>query len=98
MYGVHTIRYLEESKFDISFVATEAIFDGSIYAPTREKAFIKKLMIDSGYTSYLLVDDSKFDRYSYSKIADLDQFDGVIVNNGLDDNTKNCIQQVTKVI
>lgn len=98
MYGVHTIRYLEESKFDISFVATEAIFDGSIYAPTREKAFIKKLMIDSGYTSYLLVDDSKFDRYSYSKIASLDKFDGIVVNSELDDVTKNYIQQFTKVI
>lgn len=33
MYGVHTIKYLEESKFDVSFVATEAVFDASISAP-----------------------------------------------------------------
>ena len=98
MYGVHTVSYLEEAKFDVSFIATEAVHNNSIYAPTREKAFIKKLMIESGCTSYLLVDDSKFHRYSYSKIADLDQFDGVIVNNGLDDNIKNYIQQFTKVI
>lgn len=98
IYGAHTTRFLEEEKFDISFVATEAIHDGAIYAPTAEKANVKRLMVECGKESCLLVDDSKLDRFSYSKICNLNEFDLIILNDGLSVSSRKYLEQFTKVL
>lgn len=99
MYGAQTIDMLNSIKVSVSFVGTQAIdvYEG-IYAPTIEKAKVKRLMVECGQTSYLVVDSSKFNHTAFAKICDLNDFTGIITDNSLDEEIRRSLQSATTVI
>lgn len=99
MYGVQTIDILRSIKVNISFVGTQAMdVDEGVYAPTIEKATVKRLMMKCDQVSYLVVDSSKFGSTDFSKVCNLREFSGIITEDSLDEETIELLKQHTTVI
>ena len=67
------------------FTSTSAISAGAAYHPDSQIATIKRAMMRAATKRYLLADSSKFGQTALHKIADLDQFDMIIVDQPLPD-------------
>ncbi|MFE1245849.1 DeoR/GlpR family DNA-binding transcription regulator [Fictibacillus sp. NPDC058756] len=82
MLGPHAQALLREIKVDLLFLGTHAIDLGNgMSAPTMEKALIKKLMISSAKTIWLVADSSKFNKNAFSHVCSLNEINGIITDS-----------------
>lgn len=82
MSGPHTQSLLRQIKVDLLFLGTHAIdLDNGMSAPTMEKALIKKLMVASAKSIWLVADSSKFNKNAFSQICSLDEINGIITDS-----------------
>lgn len=99
MYGAQTIDMLNNIKVNVSFVGTQAMtIDEGIFAPTIEKAKVKRLMMKCGQTAYLVVDSSKLNHTAFSKICDLKDFTGIITDDRMSEDNRTLLEEETTVI
>jgi len=99
MYGTQTVDMLENIKVNVSFVGTQAMdIDEGIFAPTIEKAKVKRLMMQCGHSAYLVVDSSKLNHTAFSKICELEDFTGIITDDHFDEKTVALLEEKTTVI
>lgn len=99
MYGSQTIDMLNNIRVNVSFVGTQALMiDEGIFAPTIQKAKVKRLMMKCGQTAYLVVDSSKFNHTAFSKICDLKDFDGIIVEDSIEHEDMKKLAEQTVVL
>ncbi|CAD2079713.1 DeoR family regulatory proteins [Jeotgalicoccus coquinae] len=99
IYGPQTIDVLNDIKVNVSFVGTQAMkIDEGIFAPTIEKAKVKRLMMKCGQTAYLIVDSSKLNHTAFSKICDLKDFTGIITDNNVGEEELKQLAEHTTVI
>lgn len=99
IYGSQTIDVLNDIKVNVSFVGTQAMkIDEGIFAPTIEKAKVKRLMMKCGQAAYLTVDSSKLNHTAFSKICDLKDFTGIITDNNVEEKELEKLAEHTTVI
>ena len=99
MYGSQTIDMLNNIKVNVSFVGTQAMtISEGIFAPTIEKAKVKRLMMKCGQAAYLVVDSSKLNHTAFSKICDLKDFTGMITDDSMSQKDLEQIAEQTSVI
>lgn len=99
IYGSQTIDVLNDIKVNVSFVGTQAMtIDEGIFAPTIEKAKVKRLMMKCGQAAYLIVDSSKLNHTAFSKICDLKDFTGIITDNNVEEKELEKLAEHTTVI
>lgn len=81
-YGTQTEEQIHQYKVDIAFLGASSVGeDGYFYDSYIPEAGVKKAIIQSARETYVLVDSSKFEKYSliaYSHAADVT---GIIVDN-----------------
>jgi DeoR/GlpR family transcriptional regulator of sugar metabolism len=75
-----SIRNLAANAY---FTSTSAISNGAAYHPDPQITTIKRAMMRAASKRYLLIDSSKFGQTALLKVADLDQFDKIIVDQPL---------------
>lgn len=79
---------IEKLYVDIAFLGADAISAKSgIYNSNFMEIGIKKSIISSGRKKVLLADHSKFKQKALAKVCDIDVFDTIITDNGLDSET-----------
>ncbi|MBS4534503.1 DeoR/GlpR transcriptional regulator [Clostridium sp. D2Q-14] len=72
--GVDAITNLSKFRFDKAFLGMNAIhLEYDLTTPDTEEAKMKEKAIDLSGESFVLVDDSKFNKVSFVKVADLDR-------------------------
>ena len=99
IYGPQTIDVLNSIKVNVSFVGTQAMkVDEGIFAPTIEKAKVKRLMMKCGQAAYLIVDSSKLNHTAFSKICDLKDFTGIITDDNVGEEELKQLVKHTTVI
>lgn len=82
MYGYYATQMMESFKFDVGFFGTASIDEKfRVLTPTIEKAFLKKLLLKNCNQSFLVADNSKFNRIAMYKVADLVDYVGVITDH-----------------
>jgi DeoR/GlpR family transcriptional regulator of sugar metabolism len=82
--GPHAETLLQQLKVDLLFLGTHAIdLSNGLSAPTMEKASIKKMMIASAKSIWLVADSSKFNKNAFSHVCSLGQINGVITDSQL---------------
>lgn len=64
---------------DLFIMSTSAVINDTCYHHTQETVEVKRAMFESAQTRILLLDHSKFERRALHALADLDEFDHVIV-------------------
>ena len=71
---------------DVSFIGADAISVGNgVFNTNFNEIGIKKSGIESGKRKVLLADSSKFSRKALAKICDLQEFDIIITDSGIDE-------------
>jgi DeoR/GlpR family transcriptional regulator of sugar metabolism len=73
------------------FTSTSSIAGGSAYHPDPQIATIKRAMMRAASKRYLLVDSSKFGRTALMRVAGLDEFDKIIVDEPLPEEEANAL-------
>lgn len=76
------------------FTSTSAIAAGAAYHPDPQIVAIKHAMMRAASKRYLLADSSKFGRTALFKVADLDQFDKIIVDRQLPDEEMDALPEL----
>lgn len=88
MFGSVTQMVLETLHVDICFLGAHAIdLEQGVTAPTFEKALIKQKMIAAAERTWILADNSKFNKSAYSKVCDLSKVQGIVIDNNMQPST-----------
>ena len=86
--GVSAEEQLKSYRLDAAFIGAAAIgIDGKAYDGYSLEAWYKKTIFDIANKVYLLVDSSKFNKYDLTAYAHLNQFAGIITDDGIDSKT-----------
>ena len=72
---------------DVLFTSTTAIAGLEAFHPEQQIVAVKQMMMASAQRRYLLVDHNKFNKTALHKVASLKDFDAVIVDSGIDQQT-----------
>lgn len=85
---------------DVSFIGADAVSVGNgVFNTNFNEIGIKKSGIESGKRKVLLADSSKFSRKALAKICDLQEFDIIITDSGIDEaQLKILKEKITRVI
>ncbi|MGK0577092.1 DeoR/GlpR family DNA-binding transcription regulator [Macrococcus capreoli] len=87
--GVQAIENLKQFRFDKAFMGANGIHETyGLTTPDIEEAYIKQIAVNCAQKSYFLLDDSKFEEYTFAKICDLEQDKTIIITNSKNDKTK----------
>lgn len=99
LFGPLTEQVLRNLHVDLFFLGAHAVhLEAGITAPTFEKASIKKLMIESAETTWLVADSSKFGQKSLTKVCHLSCIDGVITDDGITDVCEEILKEHLQVV
>lgn len=79
--GPSCVAQLEVLHADVYVTSTTAVSDGGAWHPDAEIAATKRAMLRAARQRLLLVDHSKLGRVALHRVADLDAFDAVIVED-----------------
>lgn len=94
LIGISTEEFFRSVNADIAFIGCDSVdlAAGSIYNASFMEVGVKKQMIKSANSIYLVADHAKFSRKSLALVASLDEFDGVITDEGLDEESRGILQ------
>ena len=80
--GRMTTTTIRELRADTFFMSSAAVTDDSCFHQSQQSVDTKRAMFDAAARRVLVVDHTKFDKRALYKVADLDEFDEVIVDSG----------------
>ncbi len=81
--GEMAVRYLSEVRVEKGFIATDGWDLSGTYNSSTFEVGIKKMIIKNSIKTFLIADYTKYDRVAFVKVADLEQFEGIIVDSPL---------------
>jgi DeoR/GlpR family transcriptional regulator of sugar metabolism len=81
--GHMTVNEIGRLRADTVFLSMAAITDDMVFHQSAEMVETKRAMLDSASCRILLADSTKFGRRALHALADLSEFDLVIVDDGL---------------
>ncbi|MFD1020262.1 DeoR/GlpR family DNA-binding transcription regulator [Thalassobacillus hwangdonensis] len=89
---------LRNIRVDVVFLGANAIdlHDG-ITTPSMEKAYIKKLMLDSARSKWIVADHSKFNKRSFAHVCNFSEVNGIITDDQINAETRRQLEQETNI-
>ena len=84
-------------KTDISFIGTSGFTLEGITTPTLDKEGLKRRLIKAGKKTILVTDSSKYNRENFIRIADIDDFDLIITDKGLEEKAYKALKEKVQV-
>ena len=82
--GPQSVRTLRDMHYDVLFMSVPAVSRGMCFHPSSAAADLKRAFIESAELTVLLVDHTKFTRRAVHRICDVEEFDAVVVDDGLE--------------
>ena len=99
VFGTYAENMLKEIHVDILFLGAHAVHSTlGITSATFEKASIKREMINSSESVYLVVDAQKFGKKAFAKIADIDSVTAIITDQTLPEEVETIYSEMTTFI
>ena len=87
--GYYATQMMENFRFDMGFFGAAAINEEfHVLTPTIDKAFLKRQLTHQCQQSFLVVDDSKFNRQGMNFINKLSDYTGVITDHEFKETEK----------
>lgn len=96
--GAITEDFIRATHVDLCFLGAHAVdVRAGITAPTHDKAYVKKRMIEAAERTWLVADSSKVHERSFTKVCSLTDLNGMIVDNQLSDEDLKTLAEQVKV-
>lgn len=92
---LHAIRNMRFSK---AFISVNGIAGRSVYTYSEAEGEVQKAALDQADEKYLIADSSKFGRYDFYEFYKISDFDHVITDAAISQETLQELQAVTDVI
>ena len=97
--GEIAIRYLSEFRADKGFLSTDGWDLNGIYNSSMFEVGIKRSIIKSSKKTYLIADYTKYGKVALIKVADIEKFETIIVDEPLpEDILKSLEEKKIKII
>ena len=81
-FGYYATQMMKDFRFDAGFFGAAVINEEfQVMTPTIDKAFLKRQVAEQCQQSFLLVDDSKFNRQGMNRINCLVDYTGIITDH-----------------
>lgn len=90
--GPQSTRALRDMHCDVLFMSVPAVSRGMCFHPSSAAAELKRAFMDSAELRVLLIDHTKFARRAIHRICDANEFDAVVVDDGLDPEERQRLQ------
>jgi DeoR/GlpR family transcriptional regulator of sugar metabolism len=82
--GPQAVAALRDMHYDVAFMSVPAVSRGMCFHPSGAAAELKRAFMASAELSVLLIDHTKVTRRAVHRICDLEDFDAVVVDDGID--------------
>jgi DeoR/GlpR family transcriptional regulator of sugar metabolism len=100
--GAMTCDQLRRLSADVTFVSTTSLRPTpggmALFHPDTEAAETKRALLDIAPVKVLVVDSTKFGAPGVFKVADVEEFDHVIVDDGLSDTDRTALEHTGATI
>lgn len=91
-----SLQQLKTFRFDKSFMGINGIHpEYGLTTPDTEEAAMKSVALDQSERVYILADDSKFNKVSFTKVAELG--DNLIITNELNDKVSKTFKNIATI-
>jgi DeoR family fructose operon transcriptional repressor len=91
--GEIAVRYLSEFRADKGFLATDGWDLNGTYNSSMFEVGIKRLMIKSSTKTYLIADYTKYGKVALIKVADIEKFGAIIVDEPLPEDILKILEE-----
>ena len=91
--GEIAIRYLSEFRADKGFLATDGWDLNGTYNSSMFEVGIKRLMIKGSTKTYLIADYTKYGKVALIKVADIEKFGAIIVDEPLPEDILKILEE-----
>jgi len=81
--GPATVAAVEKLRGDVLFMSTTAVTDGKCFHQSPDTVMVKQALMSVVSRRILVVDHTKFDRRGMHHLADLTDFDLILVDDGI---------------
>lgn len=99
LYGPLAEHTLSELHVDAFFLGAHAVHPiHGVTTPSLEKAALKKAMIDAANNVYLVIDSTKFDQKSFSKVCDVHSTSKLITDADITEEQLEEYGQYTEIV
>lgn len=99
LIGNMTDDFLRNIKVNVAFLAADAIdIKFGVTNATLQEANTKKIALSNSNYKVLVADHTKIGKMSFAKVADLSEFDVVIMDNGVDEDDAGEISKMTELV
>lgn len=89
MLGYYATQMIQNFRFDVGFFGAASInAELEVLTPTVDKAFLKRTALERCRRSYLVVDNSKFEKQAMAKVSQLSDYTAVITDRILKEEEK----------
>jgi len=92
-FGVLTHNALSTLRAEVALLSTSAITHATAFHQDQEILAVKRQMIESSSSAYLMVDHQKFGKTALHVFSHLSEFDGIIVSPRLPKDTVRDLRQ-----
>lgn len=93
--SLHSVRNMRFSK---AFISVNGIVGNSVYTYSEAEGEIQKAVLDQADEKYLIADSSKFSRYDFYEFYKVSNFDHVITDAAISEETLHQLRAMTDVI
>lgn len=81
--GSQSVRALRDMHYDVLFMSVPAVARGMCFHPSSAAAELKRAFMESAELRVLLIDHTKLARRAIHRIAALEDFDAVVIDEGV---------------
>lgn len=81
--GSQSVRTLRDMHYDVLFMSVPAVSRGMCFHPSSAAAELKRAFMESAELRVLLIDHTKLARRAIHRIAALEDFDAVVIDEGV---------------
>ena len=94
--GTVSLQSIRSMRFSKAFISVNGIAGNSVY--TYSEAEVQKAVLDHADEKYLVADSSKFGRYDFFEFYKVSDFDHVITDTEISEETLRQLREMTDVI
>ena len=95
--GTMAMRAIENIRFSKALISVNGAAGDAVFTYSEAEGDIQKAALNNAAEKILLADSSKFNSYDFYEFYRLSDFDCLITDSGIDENTKNQLSELTDV-
>lgn len=96
--GTISLQSISNIRFSKAFISVNGIVGNSIYTYSEAEGEVQKAVLDHADEKYLIADSSKFGRHDFYEFYKVSDFDHVITDAAISEETLRELSAVTDVI